>query len=174
MDSFTKWNSNLWIISWSKVILWILGRTKWCLKCINIRYFQFLPKLNPSCTFFIFLYIETTRFIPKILIFERKHKRENTTLFTLLLKFPFLWFTTINESTFTWWMTVKITKHNYRTLFVKLANIFFELENLRWEKSVCLSPYSIKINSSKVSPIVSMNNSIWVEHGNQFKNKFLP
>jgi hypothetical protein len=111
----------------------------------------------------------------KVLVFDRQQIWHNTNhgvcfILVLLKNFVFFIGVAVHEAASWLEMSVNIAEDVNRAFFLdhrdKLAhNIHRWMKPGRW-----LNPSAVHIKSSEVGPLVSVNNTIWVEHRHYIKD----
>lgn len=71
-------------------------------------------------------------------------------------------------------MTMQITVEQYPSFIMNVSQQLFGVPYSRVELPMWHLPSSIQITSSQWAPIISIDNSIWIKHRNDFKDIFIP
>ena len=79
----------------------------------------------------------------------------------------------IHENIFTATMSMEITKNCQFSLLAKLSNQLFSMVNSRMKYFTRCFPPSVQVAASKGTSVVSVNNTVGIEHGNNFEDKVL-
>ena len=149
-------------------VLSFVGTTERAFKRERINQTVFFPKYNSSSRFFSFLNTERAALEAKFFATLAHHIRKNPLSISL-----FFWkwiITPVYKSILSPWMAMKIAIKCKLPRFYSLTHHLFNSHYLGIMTHIWSNPLTIQISSWQAASIITDDDTIWVQHWNDFEN----
>jgi hypothetical protein len=146
----------------------LIHATKGTLHCVDCRYLHLIEHgYSRGCLLGLLVTKAGIAKAEKWTDFRHQVRKEPGLLWRLWIV------TTIHENRLSAGVAVEITKHNQLSFLCKLLKKLFRIVYARMEYLGRGLPSSIQIASCKGTSVVTVNDTIWIEHWDDFENKVL-
>ena len=143
-----------------------ISTTKACFHCENIGYVKLTPHADASGLFFRFMHRKPAGFETEVITDFTHQVWENASLVRQLFIIV-----SVHKNVFSATVTVQIQIKYDFTLFLESSDETFSRKIFRVQLFVGVFPSSVKILASQTASIISIDDTVGIQHGNNFEHK---